>query len=202
MSPCDTPSLTSPEPGLGLSDLQSTNGTFVDGRQLSAPVWLTSPSEFHIGETTVRLTADQLAVQPRLARSPVVTGPTPPAGMPTGSPARFDIGRQDAGVIDNIGRDKVTYIQQRESFLREVAATRTKAWWLMWSGFWLSVVGIGLASAGFFSLFQQGEAAIKATGPDPSMFLLGMAIGGGSAAAHRGDRAAHRCNRATTAHRP
>ena len=43
----------------------------------------------------------------------------------------------------------VQYVnQQRENFLREVAATRTKARWLVWLGFVMFVVGFGPSVGG------------------------------------------------------
>ena len=46
---------------------------------------------------------------------------------------QFDIGDQEANVINNVARDQhIAHVQQiiqeRRSFLRDVAATRTKAW--------------------------------------------------------------------------
>ena len=72
--------------GAWLVDLHSTNGTFVDGRRLEAPVWLAAPSEFSVGQTTVRLAADQ----PTLRSGPPPAGPPAWAGSwdpPTGRPA-------------------------------------------------------------------------------------------------------------------
>src|SRR5918994_4932242 len=60
--------------GAWLVDLHSTNGTFVDGRRLQAPVWLAAPSEFHVGQTTVRLAVDE---------------PTRVSGLPTGGPTAW-----------------------------------------------------------------------------------------------------------------
>jgi hypothetical protein len=50
---------------------------------------------------------------------------------------RFDVGNQSAGMINNVGRDQhlsyVQYIQQqRASFARDIAATKTKARWFIW----------------------------------------------------------------------
>ncbi len=77
--------------------------------------------------------------------------------------ARYDIGTQSAGNISNVGRDQYTayvaHIQsQRDSFLREVAAARTKARWLLWLGVIGLLCGAGLClwvMAGQFSAFQE-----------------------------------------------
>ncbi|MGV4982811.1 FHA domain-containing protein [Streptomyces sp. NRAIS4] len=60
--------------------------------------------------------------------------------------ARFDVEDQRAGAISNVGRDQYNeYIHQvaveRESFLREIAAARTRARWLIWIGFLLFLAG-------------------------------------------------------------
>jgi hypothetical protein len=78
------------EGGAWLADLRSTNGTFVDGRRLQAPGWLTAPSEFHVGQTTVRLTTDQPTVVsgPSSASPPAWAGPSPPSiDTPPATPA-------------------------------------------------------------------------------------------------------------------
>src|SRR5829696_4383126 len=72
--------------GAWLADLQSTNGTFVEGRRLQAPVWLAAPSEFHVGQTTVRLAVDE----PTRVSGPPTIGPSARAGLwgpPTDPPA-------------------------------------------------------------------------------------------------------------------
>jgi hypothetical protein len=88
------------EGGAWLADLGSTNGTFVDGQRLMAPVWLAVPSEFRVGQTTVRLTVDEPTVVsgPPPAAPPAWAGPpTPPAGVPTVPPARRYVA--DAGPV-------------------------------------------------------------------------------------------------------
>jgi hypothetical protein len=45
--------------GAQLADLQSKNGTFVAGDRIERPVWLPVPTEFRLGEATVRLTTDE-----------------------------------------------------------------------------------------------------------------------------------------------
>jgi hypothetical protein len=99
--------------GAWLVDLRSTNGTFVDGRQLQpeAPVWLPAPSQFEVGQTTVRLAVDQPTVlsgppsagpPPRAATStPPIATPAPAhvadAGPVAGGDASISAGRDAAG---------------------------------------------------------------------------------------------------------
>jgi hypothetical protein len=58
---------------------------------------------------------------------------------------RFAAEQQNAGQINNVARDQYlqAIVQQRESFLREVAASRTRAKRLIWFGFLLFAVGGG-----------------------------------------------------------
>ncbi len=57
-------------------------------------------------------------------------------------------------MINNVGRDQhLPYVQhiqqQRESFSREIAATKTKARWLVWLGLFVTVVGFVIYGAVF-----------------------------------------------------
>jgi len=66
--------------------------------------------------------------------TPLQATPVPPGAAPPG-PVHYSIGQQDAQVISNVGRDQYDahvqqVIQQRDSFLRDIAATKTKARWL------------------------------------------------------------------------
>jgi hypothetical protein len=61
----------------------------------------------------------------------------------------YSIGHQQAGAINNVGRDQYqAYSQQvvheRDGFLREVAAARTKARWVIVFGFVLFLVGFAV----------------------------------------------------------
>jgi FHA domain len=85
------------EGGAWLSDLQSTNGTFVDGRRLSAPVWLAFPFAFHIGHSVVRVTSGEPTA---LSRPPSVrpsTGVTPTPAITTPAAPRDRTNVADAG---------------------------------------------------------------------------------------------------------
>ena len=106
------------------------------------------------------------------------------------------IDEQRAGVINNVDRDQyishVQYVnQQRENFLREVAATKTKARWLAWTGFLMFVVGFGIFAAADLSFIKGISDAIQNGGeprrrPAPS---------GGKSAAFRSGWSAGRWQR-------
>ena len=83
--------------------------------------------------------------------------PAPPAE----AAVVHQIDEQRAGVINNVDRDQyishVQYVnQQRENFLREVAAIKTKARWLAWTGFLMFVVGFAIFAAADLS-FIKGD---------------------------------------------
>jgi hypothetical protein len=84
---------------------------------------------------------------------------------------RFDVGSQSAGNINNVQRDQyIQYVQaQRESFLREVAATRSKARWLVWLGLIAMLVGIGIFFWAFAGTFGSITDAFQSVG-DPAVF--------------------------------
>lgn len=65
---------------------------------------------------------------------------------PPGGERRFDIGGQQADRLSNIAGDQYNYVQQaqRESFFKEIAATRTRARHLILFGFLLFLAGGGI----------------------------------------------------------
>jgi hypothetical protein len=85
--------------------------------------------------------------------------PNPTDFQQAGS-VRYDIGPQEAEVISNVGRDQYNaqvqqVIQQRDSFMRDIASTKTKARWLVWLGLLLSVAGFALFAAADLNLLKQ-----------------------------------------------
>ncbi|MET7479895.1 FHA domain-containing protein [Streptomyces sp. NPDC005648] len=73
--------------------------------------------------------------------APREAGRTPPGGE-----RRFDIGAQQADRLSNVAGDQYNYVQQaqRESFFKEIAATRTRARHLIILGFLFFLVGSGM----------------------------------------------------------
>lgn len=100
--------------------------------------------------------------------------PTLAAGV-----ARYDIGEQQAGIINNIGRDQfIAYIQRRESFLRDIAAKRTKARWLIWIGFLCFVAGFAIFAAGILGFMSQVIDGLESGNPQPPDDIFGPDIFG------------------------
>ena len=108
-----------------------------------------------LGRVSLRLTADELAgtrVMPAVRAG--ATAERRPA--PAGHSARYDVRDQHAGTLNNVARDQYNqYVRERESFLREVAATRTRARGLMWLGFVVFALGFGAQIVGL-AVFGQG----------------------------------------------
>ena len=117
-----------------VQDLGSSGGTFVNGARATE-------RQLRSGDV-VRFAT----VQARFEAAASDADATPPSEAPAVS---YSIGHQQAGAINNVGRDQYqAYFQQvvheRDGFLREVAAAKTKARWIIVFGFVLFVVGFAM----------------------------------------------------------
>jgi hypothetical protein len=182
-----------------VQDLGSSAGTFVNGNKATS-------AELHQGDVvafaTVRARFE--AAPPASAETRAMPGivagdraerPEPnPTDIRQDGPVRYDIGQQEAQVISNVGRDQYNahvqqIIQQRDSFMREIAATKTKARWLVWLGVLLFVVGFAMFAAADLNMLKQisSDFGSNSTAPPADPFgrpilgipsgLLGWAIG-------------------------
>lgn len=122
-----------------LTDLDSTSGTTVNGRPVQGSVDVHHGDQIGVASLRLRLgpPAEATLVMPQLA----------PA-----RPTSFAVDRQEAHQLNNVGGDQYNhYLQtvyaQRDGFLREVAATRTRARILIWTGLLLFIVGFGAFAA-------------------------------------------------------
>src|SRR5450755_2586544 len=131
-----------------VQDLGSSGGTFVNGAAATT-------GELHTGDVVAFATVQ--------ARFEAVPSAAETRAMPAQTASsRFSVGSQHADVISNVGRDQYnSYVQQRDNFLREVAATRTKARWLVWTGFLAFVVGFGMFAAADLGFFKQVSSDIQ-----------------------------------------
>ena len=156
-----------------VEDLGSSAGTFVNGAATTAARELHTGDVLTFASVTARLESGTVAAETR----------TTPA-RPAEAAAARQIHEQRAGVINNVDRDQyishVQYVnQQREDFLREVAATKTKARWLAWTGFLMFVVGFGIFAAADLSFIKGISDAIQNGGePPPTASPFGREIGG------------------------
>jgi len=93
------------------------------------------------------------------------------------------VDEQRADVINYAERQYNSHVQyvnqQRENFLREVAATKTKARWLAWTGFLMFVVGFGIFAAAGVSFIKGITDSIQNGSPvSPTTSPFGREVGG------------------------
>ena len=133
--------------GVEIADLGSANGTYVNGVLVHAPAPMRDGDVLRIGQIELKLTAS--------------------AGL-AATAVTYRVDEQYGQVINNVGRDQNNsyLIQQRENFLREVAATKTKARWLIWTGFVSFVVGFAIFAAGVLGFIKQVSGDVS-TGTQP-----------------------------------
>ena len=126
-----------------IEDLGSTHGTALNGVAVHRPLAVHHGDQLRFGSVVAVFEDRDTAGPSTQAYLPSVP-PAPP-------PVRYDIGAQQAGTINNVARDQ--YLYQRESFLREVAASKTKAHRLIAVGALLFVAGFVAMAA---VLYQFG----------------------------------------------
>jgi hypothetical protein len=124
-----------------------------------------------------------------------MTAASDPPG-PARGPERVStrIGRQQAEQINTAGRDQVVdqryqqYVHQvterRDSLLRDIASTRTRAWGLVVVGFVLFFLGFGAFAYGVLGFMAQGAESMSTntfpTGDELTPFgppVLGVPLG-------------------------
>ena len=138
-----------------ITDLDSTSGTTVNGQPVRGSVELHDGDEIGVASVLLRLgaPAEATSVMPQVA---------PP------KQASYAVDHQAAHQLNNVGGDQYNhYLQtvhaQRDGFLREVAATRTRARILIWTGLLLFIVGIGA----FAAMAIQFISDVPTAGSDP-----------------------------------
>lgn len=168
-----------------VEDLGSSAGTRVNGVPAAAATILHDGDVISFAGVSVRYESAGSPVDETRISAPLPHHSSPPtqagpARRPTPAPAavRYDVGQQHAGVISNVGRDQYNaYVQQRESFLREVAATKSKARVLAWLGFLLLVAGFVVYGATILRFIQRVPTFDESTNPQ-DVELLGPTIFG------------------------
>ncbi|MEV0532865.1 FHA domain-containing protein [Kitasatospora sp. NPDC050463] len=106
--------------------------------------------------------------------------PGRPLAPPLGAEPRFDVGQQQAGNLSNVAGNQYNYVQaRRESFFREIAATRTRARHLVVTGFLLFVVGGAVYGWAIIDFIAKTNDAVSSERPDLNVpNVLGPEIGG------------------------
>jgi outer membrane murein-binding lipoprotein Lpp len=157
-----------------VEDLGSFGGTLVNGAAANAGRELHDGDVLTFASVKARLESDGGAAEETNTFA---------AGSARGA-AVHRIDEQYAGVINNADHleynSHVQYVnQQRENFLREVAAAKTKARWLAWTGFLMFVVGFGIFAAADLSFIKGISDSIQNGGPpSPATSPFGREIGG------------------------
>jgi pSer/pThr/pTyr-binding forkhead associated (FHA) protein len=125
-----------------IEDLGSSAGTFVNG------VTAGTVSELHTGDLLTFASVTARLESGCFGSDATITIAARPA---RGGSAHY-VNEQRAQVSHYDERRYNAHVQhvnqQRENFLREVAATKTKARWLVWLGFVMFVVGFGPSVGG------------------------------------------------------
>jgi hypothetical protein len=141
-------------------DLGSTSGTSVNGTRISRPFVLMNGDEVDVGGVTLRFeeanVPDPTQLLPAQDGKPVIAR----------REARFDIDSQQARSISNVGGNQYNYVQERESFLRTIAATKTRARILVWMGLLLYVAGGSVFAVTIMRLFGVISNADASSEPD------------------------------------
>jgi hypothetical protein len=138
-----------------LRDLGSTNGTTVGGMRIDRSTEVGGGALIGVGRQRLRLEGPSGAHPPTHAY---------PATAPAGG---FFVPSQSAHEIINHEGDNIQYFQARESFLREVAATRTRARWFVWLGLFLVVGGLAAVLSRLLPFLSAVSGAVSTqTEPD------------------------------------
>jgi FHA domain len=147
-----------------IEDLGSTHGTALNGVMVHRPRAVRHGDKVCFG-SVVAVFEDRDTASPS-TQAYVPSGRPSPSVPSHPPPVRYDIGDQRAGAINNVARDQ--YLYQRESFLREVAASKTKARRLIAVGGLLFVGGF-VAMAAVLYQFGVDMSEVMKSEPDPSL---------------------------------
>ncbi len=145
-----------------VSDLGSTNGTTVNAVRINSMTELHDGDVVHFADVGARYRAASSFAPPN----------------PAGQVGDMNIGAVTADNVAVAGHDVNVFWQQRDNFLREIAASRSKATWLLVLGFFVYVAGFALFGVG---LYQQANQTLR-SGQSPEDFhqvnWLGQKVGG------------------------
>lgn len=165
--------------GVFVQDLGSSGGTKVNGVRIAESHRLKPGDVVSLAAVDLVYHGAHEVSEPTIATSAShrVQARDPHAG--SRSAADYDVRDQHGRVINNVGRDQYNaYIRQRDSFLRDIAATKTKARWLVWLGLLMYVAGFALFAAGVLGFISQGVNAIESGDLGPPVDPFGQSIAG------------------------
>jgi pSer/pThr/pTyr-binding forkhead associated (FHA) protein len=163
-----------------VEDLRSLNGTAANGEPCTGRTELHDGDTIRFADVAARYEVVVPESGPKTELQPVVQ---PSIASPTHG-VQYEIGHQEADSIHNVGRDQYL-IEQRDSFARDIASTKSKARFWIWTGAALAVAGIVVAGVGFyrysngFTSFNQNTTSDQFSSLARSyfqFFLIGGAI--------------------------
>ncbi|RSM46412.1 FHA domain-containing protein [Amycolatopsis balhimycina DSM 5908] len=150
-----------------LEDLGSKNGTTINERTVSSPALLQHGDVIRVGRAEMRF--EETAGNEQWDVTGLHDAVRDRADRP--HPGNFVVDRQSAESLYNIGGDQIVHqIQQRDSFLREIAATKTKATRLIWFGFLLILLGGAAFASMVLGFMSEIWGKIPSAG-DPGGFV-------------------------------
>jgi hypothetical protein len=91
---------------------------------------------------------------------------------------RYDVAANQHGDIEQYNQHVQSVLDQRESFLRDIASTRTKARWLVWLGLSGFVVGFGLFAAVVVGFIAEQANSFVSGDPSPAENVFGRNLAG------------------------
>ena len=164
-----------------VEDAGSTAGVYVNGQRIDGPALLRAGDVIRIGDTNLQLRSEGGA-----ASRPVPPGAGTAGHQAPGSAgARFEVGAQRADVIDNVGRDKISYNQYALKF----APLRRRARTLIQMGAALVLGGFAISLVGFVRYLSVFGEWIDVESPEQArevfsrllsaafpFFIAGMAV--------------------------
>jgi len=147
-----------------ISDLGSKNGTRVNAVRIESTVELLDGDVVDFADITTRYHA-------------VSHGSLPPPS-PSVHEVEMNLGALSGEKVAVAGRD-VNFFERRDSFLRDVASTRSKATWLLVLGFFLFVAGFATFVVGLYKSAEQSNREFWSEGTSfGSGNWLGPEVGG------------------------
>jgi hypothetical protein len=152
-----------------LEDLGSRNGTLINGQTVSAPRALRHGDVIGFGPVEIRFEESANWGDTGLY-NPVQSNPV------QSNAVNFNVEHQRAEMLNNVGRDQYLQqvIHQRDGFMREIAATKTRATRLIWMGVLLILVGGGLFASMVIGFMSKVYGGIS----DPESVLNGDSLSG------------------------
>jgi pSer/pThr/pTyr-binding forkhead associated (FHA) protein len=161
-----------------LEDMDSSGGTTVNGTRAARTRDLRSGDVISFATVRARYETQTADLADTWIAPAVSPAAAPARATPGWAEVHYEVGQQDAGAINNVGRDQFNaYTQQRESFLRDVAATKSKARILAWLGFLFLVIGFAVYGGVIVRFFERLPSFSAKTQPQ-DIQLLGPDVAG------------------------